>query len=85
MVSKHEFYKDYMDSILLIDDDIAYCELISRYLNIEGFNVTVCNEAKEGYQKAIAQEFDLIILDVMLPEISGFDLLKKIRERKENS
>lgn len=69
-----------MYSILIIDDDHTFCDLTARYLKVEGFKVTVCHEPQEGFDKLNNEPFDLILLDIMLPKESGFDLLTKIRE-----
>ncbi len=69
-----------MHNILLIDDDVAFCDLAARYLNIEGFEVQVANTAEAGLKILKEQYFDLVLLDVMLPEKCGFDSLGLIRQ-----
>ncbi|WMN61059.1 response regulator transcription factor [Pseudoalteromonas xiamenensis] len=68
-----------MASLLLIDDDIELTELLSEYLTQQGFNVSVCNNGKEGLHVAKKEPFDVILLDVMLPEMDGFEVLKALR------
>ncbi len=69
-----------MNRILVIDDDIELCELLNDYLSGEGFVVETVNSGKLGTEQALSAEYVLVILDVMLPEMNGFDVLRKIRE-----
>jgi len=69
-----------MNRILVIDDDIELCELLSDYLSSEGFVVETVHHGEEGAEKALSKEYALVILDVMLPGMNGFDVLRKIRE-----
>ena len=69
-----------MNKILLIDDDEELCELISEYLTVEGFEVSAVHDGESGLQKALGGDFDLLILDVMLPNLNGFDVLRRLRE-----
>ena len=64
---------------LLIDDDTEFCDLLTEYLSGEGFSVTVAHDGQFGAEIALAENFDIIILDVMLPRLGGFDALKKIK------
>lgn len=72
-----------MNRILVIDDDIELCELLNDYLSGEGFAVETVNSGKQGAEQALAAEYILVILDVMLPEMNGFDVLRKIRKDSE--
>lgn len=65
--------------ILLIDDDRDLCELLTEYLESEGFEVAAEHDGASGAARARAQDWDAIILDVMMPGMSGFDVLKQIR------
>lgn len=69
-----------MNRILVIDDDVELCELLTDYLSGEGFSVETVNNGKQGAEQALAAEYVLVVLDVMLPEMNGFDVLRKIRE-----
>lgn len=69
-----------MNRILVIDDDTELCELLSEYLGSEGFDVQSVNHGEQGAQQALAEEYVLVVLDVMLPGMNGFDVLRKIRE-----
>lgn len=70
-----------MDSkVLIIDDDRDFVDLLQQYLDTEGFAVTGAHDGDTGIKKALNQEFDAIILDVMLPRRNGFQVLKLLRE-----
>ena len=71
--------------ILVIDDDIELCELLNEYLGSEGFEVETVNHGEEGALQALANDYALVVLDVMLPGMNGFDVLRKIRESNTNS
>lgn len=68
-----------MPKILLIDDDRALCELLGEYLESEGFSVESVYDGQSGAARAQSGEWDAIILDVMMPGMSGFDVLKQIK------
>ena len=70
-----------MYRILLIDDDFELGELLQEYLGMEGFDLTVRHTGPEGLETALKAEHDLVLLDVMLPGLNGFDVLKSIREQ----
>lgn len=67
--------------ILLIDDDIEFCQLLNEYLSGEGFEVHSVHDGQSGAEMATAETFDLVILDVMLPIMNGFDVLKIIKQK----
>ncbi|HBF46114.1 MAG TPA: DNA-binding response regulator, partial [Shewanella frigidimarina] len=64
-----------MNRILLIDDDIGLSDLLSQLLELEGFVLTQAYDGEQGLMMAQQQDFDLILLDVMLPQLNGFDVL----------
>ncbi|MEA3348042.1 MAG: response regulator transcription factor, partial [Pseudomonadota bacterium] len=66
--------------ILLIDDDEKLCRLIRAYLEPMGFAVEVAHSGKVGLEIALQGSFDAILLDVMLPEIDGFEVLRQLRQ-----
>jgi len=68
-----------MDRILIIDDDFELCTLVSEYLAAEGFRVEAVHDGETGLQRATAGNYLLIVLDVMLPGMSGFDVLRRLR------
>ncbi len=67
--------------ILVVDDEQAIADLVEVYLSNEGFTVHKFYNGKDAMQSVESQQIDLAILDVMLPDISGFDLCRKIREK----
>ena len=68
-----------MKQILVIDDDKELCELLSEFLQPEGFVVETVNEPHSGLQRALSGEHCLVVLDVMLPGMTGFELLRNLR------
>jgi two-component system response regulator CpxR len=68
-----------MPKVLLIDDDRTLCELLAEYLAGEGFEVEAAHDGPGGCAQATSGTWDAVILDVMLPGMSGFDVLKRIR------
>ena len=72
-----------MNKILLIDDDHGLADLLAQLLELEGFKLTLAYDGQQGLDKAISESFDLILLDVMLPKMNGFDLLKQLRLKKQ--
>lgn len=71
-----------MASILIIEDEISIAELERDYLELSGFEVENETSGTSGLERALKEDFNLIILDLMLPGIDGFDICKKIRENK---
>ena len=72
-----------MDKILIIDDDEELCELVSEYLTVEGFEISCVNDGETGLQQALTGDYDMAILDVMLPKMNGFDVLRNLREESK--
>lgn len=72
-----------MDKILIIDDDEELCELVSEYLTVEGFEISCVNDGESGLQQALSGDYDMAILDVMLPKMNGFDVLRNLREESK--
>lgn len=68
-----------MFKLLIVDDDKELVELFSEYLRIEGFDIEHAYEGLLGQEKALSGDFDLVILDMMLPDISGREVLDNIR------
>ena len=71
-----------MSRILIIEDDVAIAELQKDYLELSDFEVDIEVDGLKGLEKALANNYDLYILDLMLPGLDGFDLCKQIREEK---
>lgn len=67
-------------TVLIIDDDIELTDLLTQYLETEGFDVVCTHDGDSGVKKALNFTFDAIVLDVMLPKRNGFEVLKAIRE-----
>ncbi|MFF2875857.1 response regulator transcription factor [Gottfriedia sp. NPDC057991] len=72
-----------MKKVFIIEDDQSIALLQRDYLEINDFEVEIESNGKSGLQKALSKEYDLIILDLMLPELNGFEICKKIRESKD--
>src|SRR5215813_839609 len=68
-----------MDRILVIDDDVELCHLVGEYLRAEGFTTECVHDGETGLKKATAGEYLLAVLDVMLPGINGFEVLRRLR------
>ena len=68
-------------AILIIDDDAELCELVGEYLEGEGFEVESVHDGVTGVERCLDSDPELVILDVMLPGLGGFEVLKRIRER----
>jgi two-component system response regulator CpxR len=68
-----------MNRILVIDDDIGLCELMTDYLTKEGFEVEVIHDGEAGASRALSGEYAMVVLDVMLPGINGFEVLRRLR------
>ena len=68
--------------ILIVEDETSIADLEKDYLELSDFDVTICNNGEDGLKAALDQDFALVILDLMLPGIDGFEVCKKIRETK---
>ena len=71
-----------MSKILIVEDEIAIAELEKDYLELSGFDVEVANDGMLGLHKALNEDFDLFILDLMLPGVDGFEICRQIRSEK---
>ena len=71
-----------MSKILIVEDEEAIADLEKDYLELSGFEVEIANRGDLGLAKALNEEFDLIILDLMLPEVDGFDICRQVRQVK---
>ena len=72
-----------MSRILIIEDEVAIADLEKDYLELSGFEVAMEHAGDTGLARALAEDFDLIVLDLMLPGIDGFEVCRQIRERKD--
>src|SRR6478609_8949161 len=73
-----------MKKILLVEDEAHVVSFIKKGLSEEGFEVSVAFEGKTGLQLALDNDFDLIILDIMLPEMNGLDVCKSLRNQNQH-
>ena len=72
-----------MKRILIIEDDLAIAEIERDFLQIEGFEVVIATDGLDGYKKAKEKKYDLILLDLMLPNMNGYDICRNIRDEVE--
>jgi two-component system, OmpR family, response regulator CpxR len=71
----------FVSRILMIDDDVELCELMSEYLGKEGFDISAVHDGAAGLRAALEGGYGLVILDVMLPVIDGFGVLRQLRRQ----
>ena len=71
-----------MSRILIVEDEESIAELEKDYLELSGFEVEMENNGEAGLKRGLEEDFDLLILDLMLPGIDGFEICKKVREVK---
>lgn len=71
-----------MSKILIIEDEESIAELEKDYLEINGYEVVIENSGKDGLDNALENDYDLILLDIMLPEIDGFEICRQVRNKK---
>jgi DNA-binding NtrC family response regulator len=69
-----------MNTILLIDDETEICESIKMILEYEGYHVQYSTKSTEGVEKAISENYSALLLDIQMPEMNGFEVLKKVKE-----
>jgi two-component system, OmpR family, response regulator CpxR len=68
-----------MGRILIVDDDVELCHLIAQFLEPEGFVIEAEHDGARAVERALAEPHDLVVLDVMLPGMNGFEVLRRIR------
>jgi len=68
-----------MEPILLIDDDVELCSMLGDYLGRHGYQVTAAHDGKAGLASALAGTYSIVLLDVMLPGLDGFEVLRRLR------
>ena len=71
-----------MSRILIIEDEVAIADLEKDYLELSGFDVEIENTGDRGLLRALQEEFDLIVLDLMLPGMDGFEVCRRVRDEK---
>ena len=72
-----------MKQILVIEDDLNIAELQRDYLKMSGYKVDIVPDGEQGLQRAVCGDYDLVIIDLMLPGMDGYDIIKGIREKRE--
>ena len=70
-----------MERLLIVDDDVELCELVTEYLTPEGFQVDAVHDGRRGLDRALSGEFAIVVLDIMLPGMSGLDVLRQLRSQ----
>jgi len=68
-----------MNQILLADDDVELCGMLKQYLEVEGFQVGMAHDGEAALNQARTGDYDLVVLDVMMPRLNGFDVLRELR------
>ena len=71
-----------MSKVLIVEDEVAIADLEKDYLELSGFEVEIENSGDVGLERALKEEFDMFILDLMLPGMDGFEICRRIREEK---
>ncbi|MCI9427710.1 MAG: response regulator transcription factor [Eubacterium sp.] len=71
-----------MSKVLIVEDEVAIADLEKDYLELSGFEVEIETSGEIGLSRALSEEFDMFLLDLMLPGVDGFEICKKIREVK---
>ena len=71
-----------MNRILIVEDEEAIADLEKDYLELSGFEVEVANDGEAGLLKALTEDYNLVILDLMLPGVDGFEICRKVRDEK---
>ena len=71
-----------MNRILIVEDEEAIADLEKDYLELSGFKVEVANDGEAGLLKALTEDYNLVILDLMLPGVDGFEICRKVRDEK---
>ena len=71
-----------MSKILIVEDEVAIADLEKDYLELSGFEVEVANDGVTGLDKALNEDYNLLILDLMLPGVDGFEICRKVRDEK---
>ncbi|MCR4748941.1 MAG: response regulator transcription factor [Lachnospiraceae bacterium] len=69
--------------VLIVEDEVAIADLEKDYLELSGFDVAIENAGDTGLKRALDEEFNIIVLDLMLPGVDGFEVCKQIREKKD--
>ncbi len=76
-----QYQPNSMNKVLITDDDIELISLLKEYMEPEGFEIDTAHDGESASQKALSNDYDIIVLDVMMPKMNGFDALKHIRQQ----
>lgn len=71
-----------MAKILIVEDEKRMAEFLNLELNHEGYDVDICYDGKNGYEKAVQTNYDIILLDVMLQNLNGMEVCRRLRTKK---
>lgn len=71
-----------MKNILMVEDEVNISDFVKLELEYEGYNVCIKNDGKEGLREALKEDYDLIILDIMLPSMNGFEICRRLKKEK---
>lgn len=71
-----------MAKILIVEDEKQMADFINLELNHEGYDVDICYDGKQGYEKAMQTNYDIILLDIMLPKLNGMEVCRRLRAKK---
>ena len=74
-----------MAKILIVEDEKQMADFISLELKHEGYDVDICYDGEQGYENAIKTNYDIILLDIMLPKINGMEVCRRLRMKKDTS
>jgi DNA-binding response OmpR family regulator len=69
--------------VLVVDDDVELCQLLSQYLAEEGFTIESAHTGLKGVERALSGEHSIVVLDVMLPDVKGFEVLRRVRAQSQ--
>ena len=72
-----------MAKVLIVEDEMAIADLEKDYLELSDFEVDICNDGEQGLQAALTGDYNLVVLDLMLPGINGFEICERIRKEKD--
>ena len=72
-----------MPSVLIIDDDLELCDMVVRLLSREGYSVEQCTDGEHGLRAALTGDYDVVLLDVMMPRLDGLQLLRELRAKSQ--
>ncbi len=74
-----------MKNILIVEDEANISDFVKGELEYEGYNVCIKEDGREGLEEALKNEYDLIILDVMLPSMNGFEICRRLKREKQST